>query len=102
MLKPSLLLRIPCRRRAHSKAHAPRWRRCFAAETWRQHFAGEPLSRDAGDHLRRNLLQVGGARPPRDLVCGLLGGRALVPDGAGGCMPAADSLLAELQTTRTA
>lgn len=76
--------------------------RCFAAETWRQHFAGDPLSRDAGKHLRRNLLQLGGARPPRDLVCGLLGERALVQDGVGGCMPAADSYLAELQTPRTA
>lgn len=76
--------------------------RCFAAETWRQHFASDPLSRDAGDHLRRNLLQLGGARPPRALVRGLLGKRALVDDGAGGCMPAADSYLAELQTSRTA
>ena len=78
------------------------FRRCFAAETWRQHFASDPLNRDAGDHLRRNLLQLGGARPPRDLIRGLLGERALVHDSAGGCMPAADSYLAELQSLRTA
>ena len=74
--------------------------RCFAAETWRQHFAGDPLSRDAGDHLRRKLLQLGGALLPRDLVCGLLGERALVRDGTHGCMPVPDSYLAELQTSQ--
>jgi len=48
-------------------------------------------------------LQLGGAAPPRDLVQGLLGERALVPVGmGGGCMPAADSYLAELQTLRAA
>ncbi len=75
--------------------------RCLAAETWRQHSAADPLSREAGDHLRRNLLQLGGARPPRDLVRGLLGERALVFDGGGGCMPAPDSYLAEMQALRS-
>ena len=90
-----------CSNIRQQRAHAP-CRRCFAAEAWRQHFAADPLSRDAGDHLRRNLLQLGGAAPPRDLVQGLLGERALVSDGAGGWMPAADSYLAELQTLRAA
>ena len=76
--------------------------RCLAAETWRQHFAADPLSYDAGDHLRRSLLQPGGARAPRDLVRGLLGERALLFDAAGGCMPAPDSYVAEMLTAQRA
>ena len=75
--------------------------RCLAAETWQQHFSADPLNREAGDHLRQNLLQLGGARTPRDLVRGLLGERALIANGAGGCMPVPNSYLAEIQALRS-
>ena len=46
----------------------------FAAHIWQALFAREPLSRAAGEKLRRCMLARGGARAPADMLRDVLGG----------------------------
>lgn len=45
----------------------------FSAEVWRTLFAGDPLSRDAGEAYRRGLLAPGSGADPAGLIAGVLG-----------------------------
>ena len=86
-----------------SKMHAAQlWHKCFAAdETPRGEVAegddasegegGSPLSRAAGERLRREILQRGGAAPPGDILRDFLGGEE----------PAIGPLLTELRFKKT-
>ena len=46
----------------------------FAAHIWARRFEADPLNREAGELLRRGLLEHGNARDPRSLIAGVLGG----------------------------
>ncbi|CAM9793597.1 unnamed protein product, partial [Discosporangium mesarthrocarpum] len=46
-----------------------------------RHFAKEPLNRQAGERLWKELLIHGGARDPHEMIAGLLGEGG---DGGGG------------------
>lgn len=59
---------------------------CLAAQLWQRHLAADPLGRAAGERLRRQLLEPGGARDPHDLLEGLFaphGGDVLQQVGGG-------------------
>ena len=47
--------------------------RVVAAGLWHRCFAADPLSRDAGEQLRRELLSMGNARDPQSMLEALLG-----------------------------
>lgn len=50
----------------------------LARGIWRQHHdAADPCNREAGEHVRRHLLQPGGAKRPRDMIVDLQGEGAL-------------------------
>ena len=57
----------------HSSARLP-YAKVFAAHIWQALFAREPLSRAAGEKLRRCMLARGGARAPADMLRDVLGG----------------------------
>jgi intermediate peptidase len=47
----------------------------FAAHIWHQNFAEDPLSREAGERLRRCMLENGAAKEPADMLVQMLGGK---------------------------
>lgn len=65
---------------------------CLASSLWGKHFQSDPLNRNAGNTLRHNLLECGGAKDPKDLVEGVLGPESLQLAG-GGYMPHVAGLL---------
>ncbi|KAK9820224.1 hypothetical protein WJX72_007664 [[Myrmecia] bisecta] len=66
---------------------------CLASAFWRTHLEEDPLSRSAGEVLRRQLMEPGGALEPHEMVAGLVGSGA-VQSLAGGWAPQPNSMLA--------
>ena len=66
--------------------HACLYAKVFAAHIWQALFAREPLSRAAGEKLRRCMLARGGARAPADMLRGVLSGK----------VPSAEAFLREV------
>lgn len=68
---------------------------CLAAQLWKRHLAADPLGRAAGERLRRQLLEPGGARDPHDLLEGLFApdGDAVLQEVDGGWHPDPSALL---------
>ena len=42
--------------------------RSVASKIWHDHFSKDPLSKSAGEQLRKNFLQWGGEREPNELI----------------------------------
>jgi intermediate peptidase len=47
----------------------------FASHIWHECFAEDPLSREAGERLRRCMLEHGAAKEPADMLVQMLGGK---------------------------
>ena len=56
------------------------WCRALVAMVWRSVFEEDPLSRTAGERVRRTMLASGNARDPWDAITELLGRRPTVDD----------------------
>ena len=67
--------------------HACLYAKVFAAHIWQALFAREPLSRAAGEKLRRCMLARGGARALADML----------RDGLGGEEPSAEAFLRDTE-----
>lgn len=56
------------------------WCQALASMVWHECFIEDPLSRSAGDRVRRHLLEPGGGSDPWKMVTGLLGYQPAVKD----------------------
>lgn len=48
--------------------------RCISEALWERHLADDPLNHDAGQRIRKLLLEPGGAMEPMELLTNALGG----------------------------
>lgn len=70
--------------------------RCFAATIWHRVCTADPLSSEAGETLRKTLLQHGGGKDPAVMIKDCAGEEALISCYKGRVKPASECLFQEL------
>jgi intermediate peptidase len=67
--------------------------KAFSSELWAQYFAADPLNCEAGEMLRRDILQYGGAKNPTTILRDVLGEHSVKETSSGGIVPSTRSMM---------